>query len=381
MKKRISSVLLLLLFCIPLLTGISFADGEGNSEYSTPPTIYDLRIVSEEDGSLVLQVKIQTPASVSSLMSLLRLADKSHYISSVQFSYSLEGGSWQDADAHYAGSGDQWNGVWRTGAVSGLTESSWVQVRVRYTGNDNDGAPILSNWSDTLAINEPEENENNGSVEDSVGEPDPTGESSDFTAHDWAKPELTEADGLGLIPADLRTANLMQPITRAEFAAVSVKVYEALSGLTAEAAAENPFTDTSDSEVLKALNVGITNGLSASEFGPYALLNREQAATMLSRVYKKVACEGWTLGTDGDFGEAFRALFTMPEPFTDDADISSWARDSVYFMASNGILKGMEGGTFQPRAVTEEQQAAGYAQATREQAILIAVRLVNNLGD
>ena len=49
-------------------------------------------------------------------------------------------------------------------------------------------------------------------------------------------------------------------------------------------------------------------------------------------------------------------------------------------MASNGIIKGMEGGTFQPRAVTEEQQIAGYAQATREQAILIGVRLVKNLG-
>ena len=202
----------------------------------------------------------------------------------------------------------------------------------------------------------------------------------EFNAHDWAKPELTEADGLGLIPTDLRTADLTQPITRAEFAAVSVKVYEALSGLQAEPAAENPFTDTSDPEVLKALNVGITNGLSETEFAPDKLLNREQAATMLSRVYKKVAFDGWTLGTDGDFAEAFRALFTMPEAFTDDADISSWARDSVYFMAANGILKGMEGGTFQPRAVTEEQQIAGYAQATREQAILIAVRLVKNLG-
>ena len=141
----------------------------------------------------------------------------------------------------------------------------------------------------------------------------------------------------------------------------------------------NPFTDTADTEVLKALNVGITNGLSETEFGPAKLLNREQAATMLSRVYKKVAFEGWTLATDGNYAEAFRALFTMPEAFTDDADISSWARDSVYFMVDHGILKGMEGYTFQPRAVTPEQQASGYAQATREQAILIAVRLVQNL--
>ena len=153
----------------------------------------------------------------------------------------------------------------------------------------------------------------------------------------------------------------------------------ALSGLAAEPTASNPFTDTSDPEVLKALNVGITNGLSAAEFAPDQLLNREQAATMLSRVYKKLTFPGWTLGTDGDYAEDFRALFTMPEAFADDGDISSWARDSVYFMAANGILKGMEGHAFQPRAVTPEQQASGYAQATREQAILIAVRMVKNL--
>ncbi len=132
--------------------------------------------------------------------------------------------------------------------------------------------------------------------------------------------------------------------------------------------------------MLKALGVGITIGVSDTLFGPDRLLNREQAATMLSRVYKKIAFDGWTLETDGDYAEAFRALFAMPELFADDGDISSWARDSVYFMAANGVLKGMEGGTFQPRAVTEEQQARGYAQATREQAILIAVRLVKNLG-
>jgi hypothetical protein len=200
-----------------------------------------------------------------------------------------------------------------------------------------------------------------------------------FNAHEWAKAELAEAETMGIIPAELLDADLTQPITRAEFAAVSVKVYEALSGLTAKPAADNPFTDTVDPEVLKALNVGITNGLSATEFAPDRLLNREQAATMLTRVYKKVLFSGWTLEGDEDFVQQFGSLFEMPDPFTDDADISSWARDSVYFMAANGIIKGIEGGKFAPRAVIDEQKASGYAQATREQALLIAVRMVKNL--
>jgi len=35
---------------------------------------------------------------------------------------------------------------------------------------------------------------------------------------------------------------------------------------------------------------------------------------------------------------------------------------------------------FAPRATTSAEEAIGYAQATREQALLIAVRMVENLG-
>lgn len=360
MKKRLLSIAFALLFCVVLLPAAALAEEEEKTEIPAPPVVKEVEIVRSGAGCCV-EVTISTPTTVRNLMRTLSMFNLDGLISRLQISVSVDGGMWQQLDMTFIGNEDedQWDGRWRSGTVSALKQESELQLRLRYYGVDEENVPIMSQWSDTVFFQS---------------------EPFDFNAHDWAKPELTEADGLGLIPVGLRTADLTQPITRSEFAAVSVKVYEALSGLTAEPAAENPFTDTSDPEVLKALHVGITNGLSETEFGPDALLNREQAATMLSRVYKKVAFEGWTLGTDGDFAETFRALFIMPEPFADDADISSWARDSVYFMASNGILKGMDGGTFQPRAVTEEQQAAGYAQATREQAILIAVRLVKNLG-
>ena len=206
-----------------------------------------------------------------------------------------------------------------------------------------------------------------------------------FTASAWALEELAEADALGLIPDALREADLTKPITRAEFAAVSVKVFEALTFTKAPAVSDNPFTDTADPEVLKALGLGVTNGMSATTFEPDRLLNREQAATMLTRVFKKVNLSGWTLETDGSFNEQFRGFFTMPELFGDDANISAWAKDSVYFMAANGIIKGMGSDangkpTFAPKDVTEAQKAVGYANATRQQALLIAVRMVKNLG-
>ena len=66
-------------------------------------------------------------------------------------------------------------------------------------------------------------------------------------------------------------------------------------------AVNNPFKDTKDVEVLKAYNIGVTDGTAPDKFSPDLYLNREQAATMLTRVFKKVALAGWTLQTDSQF--------------------------------------------------------------------------------
>jgi|GEM_PF-662245 len=191
----------------------------------------------------------------------------------------------------------------------------------------------------------------------------------------WATPELQKAADMGLIPASLNGADLTKPITRAEFAAVSVKAYENLTGKTTSPASSNPFTDTKDAEVLKAYNVGITAGTGATTFDPNTVLNREQAAAMLTRVLKAAYIPGWTLATDGNF----TLNFTQPAKFADDASISGWAKPSVYFMAANGIIAGVGSNTFAPKNTTSAQEAAGYANATREQAIVIAARMVGNL--
>ena len=60
-------------------------------------------------------------------------------------------------------------------------------------------------------------------------------------------------------------------------------------------------------------------------------------------------------------------------------NISDWVKDSVYFMAANGIINGTGNDNFSPRAVTLAEQAQNYASATREAALAIAVRMVENL--
>jgi hypothetical protein len=199
----------------------------------------------------------------------------------------------------------------------------------------------------------------------------------DNVASGWARGELAKADALGLIPDSLRNSDLSKSITRAEFAAVAVKVYENLTGKKAVAAQKNPFTDTKDAEVLKALNENLMVGVSDDKFDPDTLLNREQAATALTRVLCRSYIPGWTLATSGNY----TLNFTMPAKFADDAKISDWAKSSVYFMAAKGIISGTGSNMFSPRATTPAEVAVGYASATREQAIIIGMRLVDNLKD
>mgnify|MGYP002869701406 CR=1 FL=1 len=182
---------------------------------------------------------------------------------------------------------------------------------------------------------------------------------------DWAKDEVQEAVNKGLLPDCLYGADMTQPITRAEFAAVAVKLYEYYTGKSASMPSSNPFRDTSDAEVQKAYNLGITNGYGNSyTFAPNVVLNRETCATMLSRVYKKVFISGWTIERDSKYSLTSDNF----SRYADNSDISDWAWNSVYFMSLKGVIYGVGNNRFAPKQT-----------AYREQALIIALRMANNL--
>lgn len=178
-------------------------------------------------------------------------------------------------------------------------------------------------------------------------------ESKWTNASDWAKPELEKALELGVYPSALENKDLTGNITRAEQAALTVKIYEAVTGKAVEPA-KNPFTDTNDTEIVKAYTLGITSGTTETTFSPEDNLTREQAAAMLARVYKKITGK-----------ETLE--FEMPSQFADHSKISSYATESVYFMNAMGYIKGTEKG-FEPQGL-----------CAREAALAIAQRMASNL--
>ena len=113
---------------------------------------------------------------------------------------------------------------------------------------------------------------------------------------------------------------------------------------------ENPFTDVKESDfyykaVLWAVEEGITNGLTATTFGPFALCNRAQVVTFLYRA----------------MGEP--EVTATEHPFTDVAE------DQFYFNAmlwavENGITNGLTATTFGPTAICNRAQVVTFLYRT-----------------
>lgn len=197
---------------------------------------------------------------------------------------------------------------------------------------------------------------------------------------DWADLELQDAYEAGLIPDVLIGKDMTSTITRGEFAAVAVKLYEALSGNRMIIAMNPPFTDIDNSAerlyILKAYNYGIVNGTSPTTYEPNDLLTREQMATMLTRVYKKFQWPNYTIETDAKYPLDYSGV----AKFADDKDISAYAYSSVYFMAKYNIVGGVGNNLFAPKNTTTAQEASHYANATRQEALLISTRTLDQFG-
>lgn len=205
--------------------------------------------------------------------------------------------------------------------------------------------------AETTKPAEPETTEPEQPTEPETTEPaDPAAPA--YQVSDWAKDRVALAVETGLAPEGLG-GDYRVEITRAQFAAAAVKLYEAMSGEKAPAVAESPFTDTEDPVILQAEALGFVSGMGEGKFEPDALVNREQAAVMLSSVYAKLG------------GEIPAVEATS---FADDGDISGWARSAVAFMNGKGIVTGIGDNSFGPKS-----------GASIEQALLISLKMFETL--
>ena len=175
-----------------------------------------------------------------------------------------------------------------------------------------------------------------------------------YQANDWAKNELAKAEEADLIPEPLAFQDLTKPITRREYAAAAVALFDKLpaqkqSDQTKESLTGSPFTDVDDQAVTLAYSRGLIQGVGGGRFDPDGLLTREQAATILARITERSGVK-----LPGLCGTNFVNM-------TDIDSISAWAREGAALMANLGTIQGKpdgQGGTkFDPRGTLTGQEA------------------------
>lgn len=168
----------------------------------------------------------------------------------------------------------------------------------------------------------------------------------------WAQEGVANLTARGVVPAEIN-AHYLDSITRAEFTALMVNIYEYTCGVyQLESAAT--FTDITDSiyaqQIEKGYEIGIINGLSAESFGPELPLTREQCAKIISV-------------TAGIINQELISS-SVPLTYGDVASIHSWAMPYVQYATEYGLMQGT-GVNFEP-----------LGKLTREQAMVIAERMI-----
>jgi len=153
----------------------------------------------------------------------------------------------------------------------------------------------------------------------------------------WAAGAVRDAIRADLVPAHLQSG-FQQPITRAEFSALAVALYEHVRGR--EIKVRMFFADTNDINVQKMGGLGVIQGVGGGNFDPNGRLTREQAAVMLVRL-------AYAMGN---------RLPAVASTFSDSAFISPWAIQAAGQIQAAGIMGGTGNNMFSPSgAYTREQ--------------------------
>ncbi|MEC0089701.1 S-layer homology domain-containing protein [Paenibacillus macquariensis] len=177
---------------------------------------------------------------------------------------------------------------------------------------------------------------------------------SDIVGH-WAKAnimEMVSKDVVQGVDSDHFAPN--KNITRAEFAALISRALKLKEGTN------QPFADVKsgvwyEKTVKSAYAAGIITGISSKEFSPNKSITREEMTTMLMRA------KSYASGTKVE---------TLPnvslKKFNDEGKISEWAKGSVGFAISSGLMEGRSESVFAPKE-----------HATRAESAIVIKRLLS----
>lgn len=167
---------------------------------------------------------------------------------------------------------------------------------------------------------------------------------ADMAGSEWAIEAVNSLSDKGIVSGvgDKMFAPTRN-ITREEMLTMLLRAY----GVDVAGAATDKFADVEAGSwyapyVAKGVELGVTDGVSAAEFGTGKNITRQEAAAMASRIAKA-------------FG---KTLTSESEAFADDAEIASWAKTAVYELKNAGVIGGVGDNNFAPAGTCTRAQAA-----------------------
>jgi|GEM_PF-961374 len=164
--------------------------------------------------------------------------------------------------------------------------------------------------------------------------------------NDWAKSSILQANEVGILNNNPYSEDLTVPVTREQFVNYVVAMLEALS-INIETSRHygktSPFSDIDSyqNDILWAYENRIISGTGNGKFSPYDTITREQAATLLLNVYNYLQGK-----------EKPKTIAS----FTDEDNISVWAKYSVKRAAELSIMGPTSGNRFDPKGKYSHEQ-------------------------
>ncbi len=167
----------------------------------------------------------------------------------------------------------------------------------------------------------------------------------DLDTAQWAANSINILSERGIIAGRSETEFCPQDtITREEFLRLVIASLNII-GVSENA---NKFSDVDEnawhaSTVETAVACGIVSGMSEEKFGVGRPITRQDMATILYRAVKYAEVN----------------LYSVAEPeFSDEGDISDYAKEAVSALSKAKVINGMEDGTFMPKKTATRAEAA-----------------------
>ena len=203
-----------------------------------------------------------------------------------------------------------------------------------------------------------------------------TNSETDIDCSDWSKEEIIFATELGFLPDEF-LSDFDSPITRAQFAKIALYfaamqyrcdiysfkyIYTDYMGID-EYDGTRSFSDCFDVYVHEAHVTNLVSGVGNGLFMPDRPITREESAQMLCNTYASYG--------NVQLSEMYTS--NQSASFTDSDEISEWAKESIDWVVTNGVMQGVGDGRFAPKSYyTIEQCIATFVRLYRNAPISIS---------